>query len=530
MEIINFDHDKNSKKRQKKEKKKNKKLGKMEQLSKVVEETKTYAPVDPMVQTVVNEVPEERKLEESAGVQPSPEAQANVTNPYQDTVQNLVDHKPMEVASQTKPEGVETQASGMITEVVGEVEPQVEEPDKEEEKKAKKKKRRKKIIRLVLLFIILFIAINGILYHFKKPSLFNLIFPRHHEVWIISSHEDEVVEEQRMENSPSLVKITNPETLADIEETLNSLLLLNWYDDVVVKAGNKSYEITEDEGKAKSKLALAYKFIENNTEIKPNFKGTQVYYPRTVIDDTIKELTGKKPTKALVHDGALKYDSLTDTYFVNKDNPDGYFAVKVKDLKNVQYNNMLDYFVCEVTYCYPTDEDAKDDELDSLYDEYTALVVLRVDKQNKYLKYRYEDEGLNTSRISTKVTSSVPKMSVSRIYGTWTPSTAFTKDKEGNKEEVSLQEIYGTSVSYGCGDLILKEDGTFTEDLAPVSEYDTPSSGTFEVSKGTEVKLYYEEHFLHSEIVSYDKESDTIDMNVFRMDGKDYGVTLKRVK
>ena len=199
-------------------------------------------------------------------------------------------------------------------------------------------------------------------------------------------------------------------------------------------------------------------------------------------------------------------------------------------LKNVQYNNMLDYFVCEVTYCYPTDDDYKDDELDSLYDEYTAIVVLRVDKQNKYLKYRFEDEGLNTSRISTKVNSSTPKMSASRVYGTWTVNTAFTKDKDGNKENVSLQEIYGTSVSYGFGNLILNEDGTFTEDLAPVSEYDTPSSGTFEVSKGTEVKLYYEKHFLHSEIVTYDKEKDSIDLNVFRMDGKDYGVTLKRVK
>ena len=120
-------------------------------------------------------------------------------------------------------------------------------------------------------------------------------------------------------------------------------------------------------------------------------------------------------------------------------------------------------------------------------------------------------------------------MSVSKIYGTWTVDTAYAKDKDGNKEDVPLQEIYGTSVSYGCGDLILKEDGTFTEDLAPVSEYDTPSSGTYEVSKGTEVKLYYEEHFLHSEIVIYDKEKDSIDLNVFRMDGKDYGVTLKRV-
>lgn len=100
------------------------------------------------------------------------------------------------------------------------------------------------------------------------------------------------------------------------------------------------------------------------------------------------------------------------------------------------------------------------------------------------------------------------------IVGNWSPSSATE-----NGEEISLQEVYGSAISYG-GYLTFNEDGTYTEFIGVYSpETEDDLQGTYTVSgntitlstkAGTQKVLDYSDDVIEEEIyegtyVSFEK-------------------------
>jgi len=59
-----------------------------------------------------------------------------------------------------------------------------------------------------------------------------------------------------------------------------------------------------------------------------------------------------------------------------------------------------------------------------------------------------------------------------------------------NNKEVYLSEIYGSSISYGTGKLTLKQDGTFTDYIRPVTTSEISDKGTYEIGQNAIILKY----------------------------------------
>ena len=91
-------------------------------------------------------------------------------------------------------------------------------------------------------------------------------------------------------------------------------------------------------------------------------------------------------------------------------------------------------------------------------------------------------------------------------------------------------EVYGSSIRYGFGTLVLKEDGSFEESLAPVSEYSTPDGGTYSGDNNS-IVLNYSVHSNKVQNATYDESIDRIRLVLNdSISPTQYGVILKRVK
>lgn len=91
--------------------------------------------------------------------------------------------------------------------------------------------------------------------------------------------------------------------------------------------------------------------------------------------------------------------------------------------------------------------------------------------------------------------------------GVWKVKKAYNDTKE-----VSLQEIYGTSVKYGVGNLSINTDGTFTDKIAPVHESEDSRAGKYMINDN-EIVLKYNNG--NSRSISYNSVDKVITYNVF---------------
>ena len=87
----------------------------------------------------------------------------------------------------------------------------------------------------------------------------------------------------------------------------------------------------------------------------------------------------------------------------------------------------------------------------------------------KYYQYLdNESSDINVKSASTKgdYTENMEIVHVSKLAGKWKPYMA--QDKDGN--EINLRDIYGSGISTYGGELVIKQNGTYTEWIGVYSE------------------------------------------------------------
>lgn len=100
--------------------------------------------------------------------------------------------------------------------------------------------------------------------------------------------------------------------------------------------------------------------------------------------------------------------------------------------------------------------------------------------------------------------------------GTWQVKKALNIN-----EEVSLQEIYGTSIKYGVGNLSLNLDNTFKDQIAPVYESEESREGTYKVNDNS-ITLMYKNGA--ERYITYNPNDNSIKYNVF----DDYSLIMEK--
>lgn len=431
-----------------------------------------------------------------------------------------------------------------------------------------KEKKKHPVRNFILFLIILFLIINGFLVELDCPNVYSYISEKV-KPYIHFINEKTVAtteEETKYEYS----EIDDME----LNEILENYILLNRYADEV-KAGNKP-ELSLLDYTNKAKLYIAYNLLGVKYQEKDQ-AGNELMYDRETVNAAIEEATLEevKVTITTVGNPLFEYDKNVKAYTVK--DTDEVFIAKVKQVETIDFDEETGIYSITFKYCYPDKENLGEEELDLNYDEFEATVNLKENREYKYAKYAIIDSDKIDSKVTKKVeveevvapeevkaeenkpqtfgdikddtTSTNPAFGQVKVeekvetpaveaiqpkapakyLGTWTVESAFDVI-DGKDVDKNLMEVYGSSIRYGFGTLVLKADGSFEESLAPVSEHSTPDGGKY-TGDNNSIVLNYSVHSNHVQNATYDESKDRIRLIIDDSSSlNQYGVILKRVK
>ncbi|MBR3002033.1 MAG: hypothetical protein IKF38_00435 [Clostridia bacterium] len=199
-------------------------------------------------------------------------------------------------------------------------------------------------------------------------------------------------------------------------------------------------------------------------------------------------------------------------------------CLKISDIKYKDGIYTVKYIYTLYRKAYVEDDEIEDQP------QYETTIKLKRNDNAKYSKYQVVSieagkeikEKVSTtinkeSEVENKVEQLEPDNYAEEVMkyekdtkgyvGTWKVKKAY-KDEI----EVSLQEIYGTSVKYGVGNLFLNMDNTFGDQIAPIYESEESRAGKY-ISSNNSITLTYNNGSKKS--ISYNPVDDVITYNVF---------------
>ena len=97
--------------------------------------------------------------------------------------------------------------------------------------------------------------------------------------------------------------------------------------------------------------------------------------------------------------------------------------------------------------------------------------------QEHYQYLQYEKNNVGNMATTENIGNNVEIVNMSKLKGNWKPYMA--EDKDGN--EINIRDLYGSGISTYGGELVIKENGTYTELMGVYSEEEMDRfSGTCE--------------------------------------------------
>ena len=128
-----------------------------------------------------------------------------------------------------------------------------------------------------------------------------------------------------------------------------------------------------------------------------------------------------------------------------------------------------------------------------------------------------KENNVSNTAIEKNTTSSSSTSSSQKNY---VGAYEFKEIVQNHNEEIGLRDIFGSSVKYGLGYLILNDDNTFTDEIPPLYNDQSDRKGKYSVN-GNKITLNYD-NGNKSELI-YNSSENTIKYNVF----EDYYLILK---
>ena len=274
-----------------------------------------------------------------------------------------------------------------------------------------------------------------------------------------------------------------------------------WYSTEPIKEDSNTSETTNTDNNNDKDLD----FFEKNTNIQYDNDLTNSQNGKAAI---VK--TGEEILKTTQNDGYYTYTDMWNN---------SYNIKKIKDVKSefthLGKDKQSALYKCTIYYIDNNNKDksfdvavivSKDAEGGILgtYDSYTGST-----RFTRWVGLYDEGNTENTQLEPDNYSEEVMKdeKETKDYLGVWKVKKAYRDTKE-----VNLQEIYGTSVKYGVGNLSMNMDGTFTDKIAPLYESEDSRAGKYMINEN-EIVLKYNNG--SSRNISYSSGDKVITYNVF---------------
>lgn len=140
------------------------------------------------------------------------------------------------------------------------------------------------------------------------------------------------------------------------------------------------------------------------------------------------------------------------------------FTLKNNEIIGYEIPKDGDQYEKTLETIFPEDIREKMQKIQTSYD--SQMLEQQAQKHYQYLNNETSNNNVNSAATKGNYTENMESVHVSKLAGKW--KLYMAQDKDGN--EINLRDIYGSGISTYGGELVIKQNGTYTEWIGVYSE------------------------------------------------------------